>query len=81
MNTIHFHPMFYRCIFDKNNPFYLIFLKDNPFFYRLDQILVPLLGVLDGYKASYWSVDGRRWSNNRNNLLSCYHMCIRDKCI
>jgi hypothetical protein len=81
MNTIHFRPMFYRCIFDKSNPFYLIFLKDNPFFYCLDQILVHLLGVLDGYKASYWSIDGRRWSNNRNNLLSCYHMCIRDKCI
>jgi hypothetical protein len=84
-NTIHFCPMLYICIVDKSNPFYLIFLKDNAFFYCKDQIWVHLLVVvvLDGYynKASYWSIDGRRWSNNRNNLLSCYHMCIRDKCI
>ena len=32
-NAIHFHPMFYRCIMDKRNHFYLVFHKErNPFF-------------------------------------------------
>jgi hypothetical protein len=48
-NDIHFCPMFYRCIMDKRNIFYLVFHKDrNPFIYCLDQILVHLLSVVDG---------------------------------
>jgi hypothetical protein len=47
MNAIYFCLMFYRCSMDKSNNFYLVFHKErNPFFYCLDQILVPLLAVL-----------------------------------
>jgi hypothetical protein len=43
-NAIHFHPIFYRCIMGKKNHFYLILLKENPFFYCcLDQIWVHIL--------------------------------------
>jgi hypothetical protein len=44
-NDIHFCPMFYRCMTDKRNQFYLVFHKERnpPFSYCLDQILVHLL--------------------------------------
>jgi hypothetical protein len=43
-----FWPMLYACSMDKTSHFYLALLKENPFFYCLDQILVRLLAVLDG---------------------------------
>jgi hypothetical protein len=43
MHVIHLCPMFYWCIMDKMNHFYLVLLWENPFFYCLEQIWVHLL--------------------------------------
>jgi hypothetical protein len=63
MNAIpvHFCPMFYRCIMYKMSYLQLSVASREPFLL----LSRPNWGsftrvVLDGYRASYWSIDGQR---------------------
>jgi hypothetical protein len=59
-------PLFYVCIMDKRNHFYLVLLEENPFFYCLDQICMNLL--LSQIQTGSFTDVGREYTNAKQFL-------------